>query len=103
MTELQDIFAYTLPATVFVIGSAVCLLVCAAAALWAWSKPRSEWIGHAGHRTGLALPPAALSIARPQVHAAKTVIKATHQAGDRVRAGAYPRPAAVRAAEDQIG
>jgi hypothetical protein len=102
MTELQDIFAYALPATVFLIGSATGMLVCAAAALWPRSKPRSEWNRPAGHRAGLALGPTAPSIAHPPVHAAKTVIKATHQAGDRVRAGAYPSPAAVRVAEGHM-
>jgi hypothetical protein len=102
MTELQDIFAYALPRTVFLVGSAVGLLVCAAAALWLSSKRGSEQTRYAEHRAGLALAPAAPSIVHAQDHAAKTVFKATHQAGDPVRAGAYPSPAAVRVAEGHM-
>ncbi len=86
--ELHDIYTYALPATIFLFGSAVGLLVCAAAALWPWSTTPSGRRRPAGHRAGLPRLPAP-SIVQSQDYAARSpIIETHHQAGDPARAGA---------------
>jgi hypothetical protein len=65
MTELQDIFADTLPASIFLLGSAVCMLVCAAAALWPRSRTVREQTGRTKYRAGPTLVAAPPSTIRP--------------------------------------
>jgi hypothetical protein len=64
MTALHDIFTYALPASVFLFGAVVFLLLCAAAALWPW-RGRSERTRRAGHQAGGDYAPRAPSIIRP--------------------------------------
>jgi hypothetical protein len=40
------------------VGSAVGMLVCAAAALWPWSRRESTWTKDTGHRSAQARHPA---------------------------------------------
>ena len=63
MTALHDIFTYALPASVFLFGAVVFLLLCAAAALWPWRR-RSQQAKRAGGGAGRDYAPNGASIIR---------------------------------------
>jgi hypothetical protein len=96
MTGLQDIFPYPVPATVFLFGLAVLLLLCAAAALWPWRKLDSrrsrqgsgQVLALADQNIGRRAPTTVRSQDRAMDRRDRAQDRGQDRAGDAARAGA---------------